>query len=461
MTQTHEEFIVENFKRWVSLNTKKAFDLKGSKEDVKHEFLKKYFNQEFSSLDDLIMTVVNSYLKSDIRKIMPYINEEEMGMGIKNKAVFLNEFLGDYIVDKKIACKTNNEFYGEIANFLASTLEDACGDVVWTDKLIPTGKELFRRKLVESLKDKGYLPYKKDSKIWMRPNSDKQDAAEQKHQRFLIEQYCKLVKEYVQKHDMHTLKKSDEKEFYEFWSVVECVFVGYEAKISEAAKRDSAFLEAKALADKFFAAENLEKNRKAHTRHGKRGNYCEAIYEAIHNFKDGVQTEEDVQMLKDFYGRVEKLNKALSVTDEKEKGYPTNYFVCMPDIHPASMLDLLSSIERNKIFEGEKAFVIGDTKRLIRKSFATNTIRNNGDTCDLSVALHSHRIRVERGDFVIDNTTEEGYKTFVGRVAKIIEENKLPSSDICAAVIARDLMAGRENPINMPKESGKESIIEK
>ena len=73
---------------------------------------------------------------------------------------------------------------------------------------------------------------------------------------------------------MHTLKKSDEKEFYDFWSVIECVVMGYETRIMDKAKASPEFLTAKAIADKFFSAENLEKHRKAYTRHGRRGNYC-------------------------------------------------------------------------------------------------------------------------------------------------------------------------------------------
>ena len=133
----------------------------------------------------------------------------------------------------------------------------------------------------------------------------------------------------------------------------------------------------------------------------------------------------------------------------------------MPQLHPANILDILSNIERHKMLDDEQLKTITEAKRLIRTSFANTSIRNNGDACDLNVVLHVHRIRVQRGDFVIDNTTEEGYKYFVSRIDSIIKENNLPKSDICASTIAKDLMSGRENPIKMPQEAEKVEGIQK
>ncbi|MBP3619470.1 MAG: hypothetical protein J6J24_02285 [Clostridia bacterium] len=450
MTNYVTDGMKANFTRWARNYNGRIFNLDADKSKVRDDFLDRYLKGEFVNNADLVEAIVKSYSVVKPNEIEEYIDAQKMGVGIVNQYGLISKFLSDYVLDGNVVCKSNAEVYAEISDFLVDRMEEMCGDVIYAEALIPKEKssKLLKDGIVSKLKEKGYVQFKQDSKFFLRPTMS-QGVAPQDAQEYLLATYQLLVAEYVKNYASKIKRGVDATSFKEFWSVVEVVLDNYERRMSETTKASAEFLKAKTKVEAFFDAGNIEKIRRSCTPKGRRGDYYQEIYEALYNFKRESATEQDVELLKNFYHKVETLNKALSITDENGRNYPANYFVCMKEIHPANIVDILAKMQSLNIFSVSQKETLDQTKLLVRKSFGNYSVRNNGEFCDLRSTLSKFKIRSERDGVVIDNSTEDGYNAFIAKVDKYISENNLPSSDICAETVARDFMKGRENPINL------------
>lgn len=442
------EGIRSNFTRWTRNYRGRVFDLNQTKEEVRDDFFGRYLNGEFANNTELIEAIIKSYNVSKPNEIEEYIDTEKMGMGIVNQYELASKFLSEYVLLDEVECKGNSDLYATIADFLVGRMEQMCGDAFYAENLIPKEKSsrLLRDGIVNNLKEKGYVQFKQDTKLFVRATQS-QGPAPQDSQKYLLRTYKKLVAEYVKNYAGKLKKGVDATSFKEFWSVVEIVLENYENRMSDKTKATEEFLTEKAKVSTFFEPSNLEKIRRSCTPKGRRGDYYQEIYETLYNFKNGNATDEDIEVLKTFYHKVESLHKALSIVDEKGRNYPANYFVCMKEIHPANIVDILSKMQQLDVFDQKQKEVLDQSKLLVRKAFGNYSVRNNGEFCDLKSTLSRFRIRSEREGVVIDNTNEAQYANFVVKVEKYIKDNNLPSSDICAETIARDFMRGRENPV--------------
>lgn len=180
--------------------------------------------------------------------------------------------------------------------------------------------------------------------------------------------------------------------------------------------------------------------------------YEGSVGETYLKIKETLETSsESSEVIKQFSQLCQRINKVLSIKDDKFKdsfcfpfrNYPINYFV-VTDIHPKNLVELIELY--NQKFPENK---LDDS--LIVKSFEKvphGIEYNSGRQMDVANCLRT------KGKELVYTSQE------LQNVQDYIQKHNLPCFNICIQIVAQDLRAGKE-PINMGdgKDQGAEDTI--
>ncbi len=439
--------IYQNFKEWVMRFNERPFDLTRSKEEVAEEFYERFLSGYYKSVKDFAKSVLKSYILTNEDEIIEFVKPEDLI--IKKPVDLINKFLNEYIVENdKVDCQNTNDVSEAIAKLIFAEAENVFGNVIYLDMLNPKFKTVpeIKRGVVEAYKQEGFLPYSKDVRFLIRKEKTAEINGGTKHQIALLKMYDYIFENYIKNYQSHIHKDFSEDQYNEFWTVVKLCLDNIENRLTEESRKNEKFVEDKHLADTFFES-TKEKVRRTFTKEGRYGDYYNVIKNSLKNYLGGNYDNQDIQNLQQFYQRIELVNGALKITDEKRQNYPANYFVYMP-IHPATILDLLSRFQKSTFLSDKQKLLVGDTKRLIRATFPNPYMSNTGDVAKVGEVLLPFKNKTQFSDGTVrDLTSDEKYNEFVGKVENYIKQNNLPGYSLCISCVGKDIYKGRE-PIN-------------
>lgn len=446
-------FAHENFRDWVLRLKVNEFDLNDSKEQLFFQLFDRIENNEFEKVTTLTNAVLKSYYVCGKEKeIFDFVDAGSLR--VKKPVEMFNAFLSDYVLEEKVECKTPNELYELISKTVADKLIELYGSHIYFPLMSTAFKTYeIKRKIGESLKQRGYVSNKKDQRFLI--GNPKEQNQNTKYQNQILSTYLKIVDAYIKDkaYTNHISKNLSVEQYNEFWSVVRDTLKSLESRMLNETKNSDQFVESKKLADTFFE-EKIDKAYQKYTKDGRFGEYYNELKTSVGNLLKGEQTVQDNEILKEFYQRIEKLNKALKIKDEKGQNFPANYFACMP-IYPTIVFPLISKIEKSEILNEEQKKVLSETKSLIRLTFPDLTVINNGNCCELGRALRSFRIKYVQEHKVLDLTDEDSYNKFVLQVEQICDKYNLPRNELCIKTVGRDVVKGR-NPIVLEDQRDKQ-----
>lgn len=456
----------ENFREWVLGFDEKTFNLESPRIDIFYDFFKKFLNNDYKNMQDFARGILKSYMFTATDEIVPveivpYIKAEDLKI---REIPLINKFLNDYIVDegKSVEIKKSADTYKAVAKIIVDKLDEVFGDVVYLnmmDQSVKISSEL-KRTLAEAYKQNGYVAYTRDPRFLIRQTSDgKKPEIKEEYQPMLLTMYSTIVKRYIIEYANHIHQNLSIEKFNEFWDVVELYLSSVESRLSEESKKSEKYLKYKEVVDKFYST-TKEKVRRSCIKEGRNGDYYKLVKTAIDQLNKGEATDETREVLKDFYSKIEKVNKGLRIKDENGDNYPANYFVCMP-VHPSMALELMTKLQKTGFLNEEQIKFVGDTKLLMRKSLPVANVyspivSNTGDVENPRSVLTPLKIYTRYPDGrVSDLAGDEEYGCFVDKVEKYIEEHNLPKNNVCITMIGKDIARGRE-PLNMEGiETGK------
>lgn len=452
-------YAYENFREWALGFNEKTFNLESSKIDIFYDFFKKFLNNDYKSMQDFSRGILKSYIVASTDEvvpieIVPFIKAEDLK--IKDIAL-INKFLNDYIVDegKSVEIKTAAETYRTVAKILVDKLDEMFGDVVYLNMMDQNAKisNELRRYLSEAYKSNGYVAYSKDPRFLIRQTSDdKKVEIKEEYQPMLLTMYSTIVKRYIIEYGNHIHPNLSVEKFNEFWDVVELYLNSVESRLSAESKKSEKYLKYKEIVDRFYTV-TKEKIRRTCIKEGRNGDYYKLVKTAIDQLKKKESTAETMEVLKDFYSKIEKVNKGLRIEDENGENYPANYFLCMP-VHPSMAIELMTKLQKTGFLNEEQIRFVGDTKRLVRTSMPvanvySPVISNTGDVENPKNILTPFKIFTKFPDGnVSDLASEEKYNCFVSKVEKYMEEHNLPKNNVCITMVGKDIARGRE-PLNI------------
>ena len=439
--------VYQNFKEWVMRFSERPFDLNGSKEKVAEEFYERFLAGYYKSIKEFSKSVLKSYVLTKEEEIIDFVKPEDLI--IKKPVDLINKFLNEYIVDHgKVDCQNTNDVSSVVSKLIFEEAEKVFGDVIYLDMLNPKFKTIpeIKRGVVEAYKKEGFLPYSKDVRFLIRKEKTAEINDGAKHQAALLKIYNYIFDSYIKNYQAHIHRDFSEDQYNEFWTVVKLCLDNIESRLTEESKKNEKFVETKHLVDTFFES-TKERVRRTFTKEGRYGDYYNVIKNSLKNYLGGSYDNQDVQNLQQFYERIELVNEALKVTDDKNQNYPANYFVYMP-IHPATILDLLSRFQKSDFLSEKQKLVVGDTKRWIRATFPNPYLSNTGDVAKVRDVLLPFKNKTQFSDGTVrDLTSDEKYNEFVGKVENYIKHNNLPGYSLCISCVGKDIYKGRE-PIN-------------
>lgn len=439
--------VYQNFKEWVMRFSERPFDLNGSKEKVAEEFYERFLAGYYKSIKEFSKSVLKSYVLTEEEEIIDFVKPEDLI--IKKPVDLINKFLNEYIVDHgKVDCQNTNDVSSVVSKLIFEEAEKVFGDVIYLDMLNPKFKTIpeIKRGVVEAYKKEGFLPYSKDVRFLIRKEKTAEINGGAKHQAALLRIYNYIFDSYIKNYQSHIHRDFSEDQYNEFWTVVKLCLDNIESRLTEESKKNEKFVETKHFVDIFFES-TKERVRRTFTKEGRYGDYYNVIKNSLKNYLSGSYDNQDVQNLQQFYERIELVNEALKVTDDKNQNYPANYFVYMP-IHPATILDLLSRFQKSDFLSEKQKLVVGDTKRWIRATFPNPYLSNTGDVAKVRDVLLPFKNKTQFSDGTVrDLTSDEKYNEFVGKVENYIKQNNLPGYSLCISCVGKDIYKGRE-PIN-------------
>ena len=208
-----------------------------------------------------------------------------------------------------------------------------------------------------------------------------------------------------------------------------------ESRLNSTMKRKYSFIEAKQNFQK-FVAENKDEvfcNQASKS-------YCSALDVAMFNFKSKKASEKDVEILEDFFKRIQLANKALDVKDSNGNPYPVNYFVYMP-IPLNNVCFCLDRFRRCGFVKGENADVVQEffDKVYPNHGYFTRSIHNAGEGMNLDTLLQTHFKIVRR----------RGNGELISKVLDVAEKYNLPKSSNCLFLVAYEFSRGREKVVDL------------
>lgn len=439
--------VYQNFKEWVMRFSERPFDLNGSKEKVAEEFYERFLAGYYKSIKEFSKSVLKSYVLTKEDEIIDFVKPEDLI--IKKPVDLINKFLNEYIVDHgKVDCQNTNDVSSVVSKLIFEEAEKVFGDVIYLDMLNPKFKTIpeIKRGVVEAYKKEGFLPYSKDVRFLIRKEKTAEINDGAKHQAALLRIYNYIFDSYIKNYQSHIHRDFSEDQYNEFWTVVKLCLDNIESRLTGESKKNEKFVETKHLVDIFFES-TKERVRRTFTKEGRYGDYYNVIKNSLKNYLGGSYDNQDIQNLQQFYEKIELVNGALKVTDDKNQNYPANYFVYMP-IHPATILDLLSRFQKSDFLSEKQKLVVGDTKRWIRATFPNPYLSNTGDVAKVRDVLLPFKNKTQFSDGTVrDLTSDEKYNEFVGKVENYIKQNNLPGYSLCISCVGKDIYKGRE-PIN-------------
>lgn len=443
--------------------SKKKFDMNMSKEHLTSELTKRYLNGDYKQIvGDLSESILVSYMlkrnkdnvddynltkaemEDNLKEVENFVSTQDLK--ISKPFALISKFLSDISTkEQTYNCSTLDDVKKSISKIVMDEIEDTFGNNIYLKYLTTVD---IGSAVKAECKDRGYELWKKKP---FAVKAEANDLKVAKNQELLMSIYIHVVKNYIKDYTSQMKREIKEDDFNMLWNTVEDFLNNAQERMSEATKNNPKFLQYKQQADNFFN-NTINQIYSTYVIEAKHGPLYHTLKTSFEHFENGDYTKQDIDIVRDFYSRIVKLNEALSVVGKDENGefnYPANYFVVMP-IDNQVLSDCFKKLDdvnkKYNIISDYDENMVASTKTLINKSFKRGLIPSSSAVCEPEkfLAVYKGQKFVYKNGVTVDISTEKEYEKFVERVVEVLEKNKLRKTQECVSIVASYLSKGRE-----------------